>query len=717
LIARLASALAALALALPLPARAVDPSDLLPIEQAFALRAEAVAPDRIALTWAIAEGYYLYRHRTEVRDGQGFAPGALELPPGIAYHDEFFGDVETYRGELRAVLTGTPVPGASQATLRVRYQGCADIGVCYPPHTQTITVALAPAPAGAEDGLAALNRALGVGAPLTGTAPDGSSVDLPLPPEQAFRFEAIAASPSALLLRFTPAPGYYLYRDRLAFRVIEGDGVALGEPRWPAAQAHHDDHFGDVSVYFAETEVPLPLGRSRGEAQALLLEATFQGCQTDGVCYPPMTRQVRVDLPAGAVATLPDAPARAPAGATTLALALLLALGGGLILNLMPCVLPVLSLKALSLADGGHGNGHAGRRALWYTAGVLASFVAVGLSVLGLRAAGESLGWGFQLQQPLVVAVLAYVMLAIGLSLSGVFSLGLGLSGMGQTLTEKKGPAGDFFTGVLAVVVASPCTAPFMGTALAFAFAAPPLLALLVFLALGLGLALPFLLIGFVPALARRLPQPGAWMETFKQALAFPMYLTAAWLAWVLAKQRGADAIGLLLAGAVLLALALWWLERLRFRRRPLARALALATLALALLPLWGVQRLPATPGTATQAADDAVPYSAERLAALRRDNRLVFVNMTADWCVTCKVNERRVLGGDAFRNALAAADGVYMKGDWTNVDPDITAFIESHGAVGVPLYVVYPRNGGEPRVLPTVLSDGIVQAALEAAK
>lgn len=740
MIARLLlSALAVLTLALPSASRAVDPSELLPVEQAFALRAEALAPDRIALTWAIAEGYYLYRHRTEVRDGEGFAPGTLALPPGIAYRDEFFGDVETYRGELRAVLTGTPTPGASQATLRVRYQGCADIGVCYPPHTQTITVALAPAlaaaasaatgdgagipvaaeaaPAPAQNGLAALSRALGGSAPLTGTAPDGSAVELPLPPERAFRFEAIAASPSALLLRFTPAPGYYLYRDRSQFRLLEGDGITLGEPQWPPAQAHHDDHFGDVFVYFAETEVLLPLGRSRGEAQTLQLEATFQGCQTDGVCYPPMTRQVRVDLPAGAVTTLADAPTRAPAGAITLALALLLALGGGLILNLMPCVLPVLSLKALSLADGGHGNGHAGRRALWYTAGVLVSFAAVGLAMLALRAAGESLGWGFQLQQPLVIAVLAYVMLAIGLSLSGVFSLGLGLSGMGQTLAEKKGPAGDFFTGVLAVVVASPCTAPFMGTALAFAFAAPPRLALLVFLALGLGLALPFLLIGFVPALARRLPRPGAWMETFKQALAFPMYLTAAWLAWVLAKQRGADAIGLLLAGAVLLALALWWLERLRFRRRPLARALALATLALALLPLWGVQRLPAAQGTAMQAAGEAVPYSAERLAALRRDNRLVFVNMTADWCVTCKVNERRVLGGETFRNALAAVDGVYMKGDWTNVDPEITAFLESHGAVGVPLYVVYPRNGGAPRVLPTVLSDGIVQAALEAAK
>ncbi|MBW8367392.1 MAG: thioredoxin family protein, partial [Arenimonas sp.] len=369
--------------------------------------------------------------------------------------------------------------------------------------------------------------------------------------------------------------------------------------------------------------------------------------------------------------------------------------------------------KAVSLAQGG---GQAKRQALWYTAGVLACFAAGGASARALRQAGLALGWGFQLQQPGVIAALALVMVAIGLSLSGVVSFGASLAGTGQKLTEKSGPAGDFFTGVLAVVVASPCTAPFMGTALAFAFAASPSVAILVFLFLGLGLALPFLLIGFVPGLANRLPRPGAWMDTFKQVLAFPMYLTAVWLLWVLAKQRGADAIGLVLVAAVVLALGLWWWEKARWRERVLPRVLAGALVAASLWAVVVVQRMPA-PERAAAAEAGVVEYSADALAQLRRDGRVVFVNMTADWCVTCKANEKAVLARDGFRTALDAAGAVYMKGDWTDVDPAITAFLESHGAVGVPLYVVYPRQG-EPAVLPTVLTQATVEQALaEAAR
>jgi len=385
------------------------------------------------------------------------------------------------------------------------------------------------------------------------------------------------------------------------------------------------------------------------------------------------------------------------------------------VLNLMPCVLPVLSLKALSLADG-HGALQARRSALWYTAGVLASFAALGLVALALRGAGAALGWGFQLQQPWVVGLLAYVMFAVGLSLSGLFQIGVGLAGIGQGLTEKRGPAGDFFTGVLAVVVASPCTAPFMGPALAFAFAAPAWLALAVFLALGLGLALPFLLIGFIPALAERLPKPGAWMVAFKQVMAYPMYLTAAWLAWVLAKQRGADAIGLLLVGAVLLAAALWGFERQRWRPRAFGIALSLLVAIGAIAVLPAIQQLP-VPDRSAAPSDDSIAFSAERLASLRRDGRVVFVNMTADWCVTCKANEARVLATDAFADALTSANAIYMKGDWTNVDPEITRFLEAHGAVGVPLYVVFGPGDEAGEVLPTVLSINAVTDALQRAR
>jgi thiol:disulfide interchange protein DsbD len=237
-----------------------------------------------------------------------------------------------------------------------------------------------------------------------------------------------------------------------------------------------------------------------------------------------------------------------------------------------------------------------------------------------------------------------------------------------------------------------------------------------VFLALGLGLALPFLLIGFVPALARRLPRPGAWMDTLKQVLAFPMYLTAVWLLWVLGQQRGVDAIALALGGLVLLALAARWLSRLRFRNAPLQRGLALAVLLLSAWPLAMVARMPAPVAGATATVAGVVPWSPEQLAALRADGRVVFVDMTADWCVTCKANEKAVLSRQPFQDAMRAADAVFMQGDWTSVDPRITAFLQAHGAVGVPFYIVYPAGGGEGEVLPTVLTSGIVVEALRRA-
>ncbi len=709
---------------------AIDPADLLPVEEAYALTATAPERGRIEFTWKIADGYYLYRHRFAVQPvDSSFKFNPLELPPGEKKTDEFFGDVETYRESVTAVLTGAAASGVSEIEFNVKFQGCADVGVCYPPHQQRIKVALPAEAAAASSGtpfaLGAapanpLQQALGGSAPATTAA---GTETLPLPPEEAFGFEAIATSPTEVLLRFTPAPGYYLYRDRSSFIVRGTDDVALATPQWPEGSQHQDEHFGAVTVFFNQIEVPLPLRRMKAPAQSMTLEATFQGCQTDGICYPPMTRTVSIDLPPASAdqvvstAPLPAAAKGEPVGAAALLVALLLAFGGGLILNLMPCVLPVLSLKALSLAESGRSGGHARSSALWYTAGVLTTFVAIGLLALALRAAGLALGWGFQLQQPGIVALIAIVMFAIGLNLSGVFSVGAALAGSGQSLVEKPGRAGDFFTGVLAVVVASPCTAPFMGTALAFAFAAPAPLALGVFAALGLGLAAPFLLIGFVPAFARVLPRPGLWMETFKQVLAFPMYLTAVWLLWVLGKQRGVDAIGLALVGAVIVGAALWWWGRQGLRSAPLARGIALVLLVVGLSAVWVVHSLPAVSRDAAS-ADGSERYSAARLADLRAQGRAVFVNMTADWCVTCKANEKRVLGTAGFAEAMQTADAVYLKGDWTNVDPAITAFLEAHGAVGVPLYVLFPADGGEGIVLPTVLSQAAVDAAFaQAAK
>jgi thiol:disulfide interchange protein DsbD len=403
-----------------------------------------------------------------------------------------------------------------------------------------------------------------------------------------------------------------------------------------------------------------------------------------------------------------------------LALALLAALLGGLILNLMPCVLPVLSMKVLGLVESGESAQRQRAHALWYTAGVLASFLALGALAMALRHAGLALGWGFQLQQPLVVAGLGLLMFVFGLSLSGVWHVGGHWTGLGHGLASRSGAAGDFFTGVLAVVVAAPCTAPLMGPALGWAFTAPTAVALLVFAALGLGLALPFLLVGFVPALARRLPRPGAWMETFKQILAFPMYLAAIWLVWVLANQRGADAVGWWALAALALAFAAWaWTHGRRHGAR-WSRVLAIAALLAAVWPLVSIARLPIadkTAATATQNAENgSVAFSEQRLADLRGAGRVVLVNMTADWCVTCKANEKTVFERDGFRETLADTDAVYMVGDWTDVDPAITAYLQRYRAVGVPLYVVYPRGGGEGEVLPTVLTPELVRRALQRA-
>jgi thiol:disulfide interchange protein len=717
--------------------------ELLPVEQAFALRANITEAGTVALHWEIAPDYYMYRSRIKAKSTQeGVTLGTLELPDGERKHDEFLGDVEVYHHAVDASLPYTLADaGAKTLTLTVTAQGCheTDPKICYPPHPTRLTLEL-PASGAASAASVPAGLVPAATAPLIqlgGNALPGATDAEPLPAEQAFVFEAIAASPTGILARWTMPKGYYLYRDKSTVTLIDGDGVRLAAPQWPQGVDHTDEHFGTVEVYFDQVELPIALARENGEPQTVRVHAEYQGCQDNGLCYPVMQKDIGIELPAASAEQLAAANASFVLAAETRAAstiastaqpsaldprpspigilgALLLALGGGLILNLMPCVLPVLSLKVLGLAQSGESVAKARRHALWYTAGVLVAFAAVGLAVIGLRAAGAALGWGFQLQQPVFVALLVYILFAIGLSLSGVFNFGAGLAGVGQGLATRSGAAGDFFTGVLAVVVASPCTAPFMGSALAYAFASSSFVALLVFLALGLGLALPFLLVGFVPALASRLPKPGAWMETLKQFLAFPMYLTAVWLVWVLGNQRGIDAVAWVLIGAIVLALGLWWWERSRYRGGPLRRVFAVAVMLVALLPLLQVTRL-AAPSQAQAAVTDAwMPYSAERLASLRAEGRGVFVDMTADWCVTCKVNERAVLHTDRFHELVERTDTVLMQGDWTNVDPAISAFLKDYQSVGVPLYVMFPPGREGPGTkLPTVLTFGLVEQAL----
>ena len=748
----------ALLLGLALPAAhagSIDESALLPVEQAFQLDAKAVTRGWIEFQFKVTPGYYLYRDRIKIAPTDAlFKSNPLAFPPGEMKEDPNFGRMEVFHNDFTAKLTGAAADGATAVTFKVSYQGCADLGICYPPQHVQLTVALP-----AADATAALksnpqpSAGLVIGAPAptlnllsgdVGQAPitfdPVANAALPLPPEVAFVFEAIADQPTELLLRFSMPKGYYLYRDHSSFALADADVGELGVPRWPTPQLFDDPEFGKVPVYFDVVEIPLSLARRHGAPGQIQLIGKFQGCESGGVCYPPMTRSLRVELPAATTEALAIAAARvqselaqvtaqvttpapalaaanpAPAGvaASGLFKALLFALLGGLVLNLMPCVLPVLSLKAVSLAEAGETPETAHRHALWYTAGVMSTFALIGLLVLGLRAGGQALGWGFQLQQPLIVATMGYVMVVLGLGLSGVITLGSSLTNVGSGLATHSGARGDFFTGVLACVVASPCTAPFMGGALAFAFMQPALIAVLVFLALGFGLALPFLLIGFVPGLAHRLPKPGKWMETLKQVLAFPLYFTAVWLAWVLGHQRGADAMALWLVGAISLIAALWWWERGRYRANQSARVLGTGLLLLLTASsLWGVHRLPTVNPAASASNTVSTVYSESTLAALRAAHRTVFVNMTADWCLSCKVNERSTLGTERFRKLLQDTGTAYLKGDWTNEDPGVAAFLKQHGAVGVPLYVVYPGTGGAAFTLPTLLTPEILERAL----
>jgi thiol:disulfide interchange protein DsbD len=396
--------------------------------------------------------------------------------------------------------------------------------------------------------------------------------------------------------------------------------------------------------------------------------------------------------------------------------AVLLALLGGVILNLMPCVFPVLSIKVLALIEqAGGSRSEVRRHGAAYTGGVLLAFTALGVVLLSARAAGAEVGWGFQLQSPAAVALLAYLLLAMALSLSGVFHLGSSLQGLGQGLTRRSGLGGSFFTGVLAAVVATPCTAPFMGTAVGFSLTQPAPLALAVILALGLGLALPFLALTLAPQLISRLPRPGAWMETLRQLLAFPVYATVAWLVWVLGQQVGPAGLFAVLAGLVLVGLAAWSFNAAQSAGgwgRRLATG-AFATSLVGIAAAVAMERNGGEPAPQSASSARAERFTQARLDALIAERRPVFVNMTAAWCITCLVNERAALASEAVQSAFAAKDIAYLKGDWTTRNPEITRLLEKHGRSGVPLYLVY-AGGAEPVVLPQILTPATVLGEID---
>ena len=408
--------------------------------------------------------------------------------------------------------------------------------------------------------------------------------------------------------------------------------------------------------------------------------------------------------------------------ASLLFLALGGALLGGLLLNLMPCVFPILSLKAMSLAKAGGSESVVRRDALAYTAGVVLVATALGAILLGLRASGAAVGWAFQLQDPRIIFVLLALVTAIGLNLAGLFELPN--INFGNKLTRKDGAAGSFWTGALAAFVATPCTGPFMAAALGATIVLPPIAALVIFAGLGVGLALPFLLIAFVPAIRSRLPKPGPWLDGFRKAMAIPMFLTAIGLIWLLGRQIGTDSLGLSLVFLLAVTLILWWFGGGQIKG--LSRG-ALTGAAMAAAIVGGILALPGEEAMSSQklantssATLPSEPFSETRLSELRASGQPVFAYFTADWCITCKANEAAAIQRTETAEMFKAANVAVLMGDWTRPDPDISRFLEKHGRAGVPLYIYY-APGAEPVVLPQILTvatltdlvNGSVQSAM----
>lgn len=551
---------------------------------------------------------------------------------------------------------------------------------------------------------------------LTGSKPEF------LPVEEAYQAN-ITIEPKQLQVDWILEPGYYLYQEKFDFSADFGDQSKALIGTFEEGVQRYDEYFEkDLEVFYDSTRITLPLDDLPDQFQ---LKVTSQGCADAGLCYAPRTQYFQIDRENG-LATAVDSSAQrsSPGGGGKLSftdsngldrtfwLYLLMAVLGGIILNLMPCVFPVLSLKALGLAASG-GSRHNHHMHGWaYTLGVIGSFVVAALVIIAAKTAGEQSGWGFQLQSPAFVAVLAYLFLVMGLSLSGMIHFGTTLMGVGQGLTTQDGLRGSFFTGVLAAVVASPCTGPMMAPAIGFALMQSTPVSLAIFIGLGFGMALPFLLLSYSPKLASLLPRPGIWMEKMKEALAFPMYLTAVWLLFVFGRQVGMHGVFFLMLGAVAIVFAIWLLQN-----QPQGRKLRTFVKGSAFASLLFAAYVAATGDRFRDRQDEWQPYSKSLVNELRSAGRPVLVDFTADWCITCKANEAVAMSRQGFKDAVIKHNVALVRGDWTYEDPNISAVLAEFGRSGVPLYLIYPADlSKQPELLPQLLTQAMVIAAIERA-
>ncbi len=479
------------------------------------------------------------------------------------------------------------------------------------------------------------------------------------------------------------------------------DGARLAIS-YPAAAPLTDAYFFPVTPAAIDYAAPQRVTRDGDRLVIATKAGAMASGAIDGVLRIADGRGIAVHAVPGTMAAT-DASAGGAHGWADALTASALAVLGGLILNVMPCVFPILSLKALSLARSGTSAGHARQEAIAYTAGVVLVCVGLGAIILLLRAGGATAGWAFQLQDPRTVAVLALLSAGIAFNLAGLFELPTPAVG------NMAGRGGAFATGALAAIIATPCTGPFMGAALGAALVLPWFAALAVFAGLGLGLALPFIAIGFVPALRSRLPKPGAWMETARHVLSVPMFLTAIALGWVLGHEAGVDAFAFALVLALLLALILWSVGGRQRKGFAIGLPLALGSAVVVALAVFALPR--SITHAATVASATEQPFSEAKLAELRTARKPVFAYFTADWCLTCKVNERGAIADAGVRRAFESHGVVTLVGDWTNGDAALGRFIQAHNRAGVPLYLYYAPGAAEPQVLPQVLTPGTLEA------
>jgi len=560
----------------------------------------------------------------------------------------------------------------------------------------------------------------GTTSPAVSTTEPLAEQDEFLPVTEAFKVNATVSKDAAtniktLRLTWTVAPGYFLYEERFKFSVVP---IFPLKPVYSEGKSKFDEFTGKNTTVFHD-QVTIDFALS-AKTPAFDLNISSQGCADAGLCYPPHKQTLRIDPTQGISETVNAAAEEVTPESTPLPAepveklflwqAIIFAMLGGMILNLMPCVFPVLSIKVMSLvqADSERIRIHG-----WaYTVGIILCFVAFAAVLLLARSGGEAIGWGFQLQSPGMVTALCYLMFVMGLSMSGVIHFGARWMGTGQALTQKSGLAGSFFTGILAALVASPCAAPFMATALGFALTQPAISCLSIFTALGFGMAIPLLLLCYTPSMAERLPKPGAWMENLKEFLAFPLYLSAVWLLWVLGHQSGADLMVAVCIGAVAIAFACWLLGRQATSwHLRVNQVLILICLAISILLPWQLLQK-------NQKPSRWQPYSAELVDVLRQQGHPVFIDLTADWCLTCLANERVTLSKKEVEAVFDEYQVVTLKGDWTNRDPKISALLKEYGRSGVPLYLWFPANRpGKADLLPQILTPSKVIKTIKGEK